>query len=374
MRPIFYLIRKEFQQLLRDKAMLRMIIGVPIIQLFIFAYAVTTDLKDARLGYVDYDRTPESRHLIDAYFTSGYFSPAGSAANSSLLMDWLMTGKIDIAITIPRGYAASIASGESVAVGVLVDGQNSSIAGRARGYAEAIIRTEAMKLLEEKRLAMPELASRIHRIEPVSRFYYNPQLESRVYMIPGIVVLLISIISGMLTGMAVVKEKEIGTLEQLMVTPLTPLQFIAGKTFPFVVIAFFELSFASSIAVLFFGIPLEGSIWLLTSASLLYLLVTLGAGLLASTVSSTQQQAMFTVWFFLIFGILMSGFFYPVENMPRGVYLLTYLNPLRHFIEITRGIFLKGVTVGDILPQISWLAVLGTIIFGAAVMKFRKVN
>ncbi len=374
MRPILYLVQKEFHQILRDKAMLRMIIVVPIIQLFIFAYAVTTDLKNVRLAFIDSDRTFESRRLIDAFFTSGYFTSVGMVENPSELMSMFMKGEVDITLNIPKDYAECIARGESAEVGLMVDGQNSSLSGMARGYAEAIIRTEAAKILDEMRLEHPELEMRMHRIVPVSRYYYNPELESRRYMVPGIVVLLITIISGMLTGMAVVKEKELGTLEQLMVTPISPIQFIAGKTIPFIILAFFELTFAASIAIFYFKIPFEGSVWLLVSASLLYLMVTLGMGLLASTISHTQQQAMFAVWFVLIFGILMSGFFYPVENMPRAIYLLTYLNPLRHFMEIIRGIFLKGVTLRDILPQMGMLLGLGTIIFGVAVLKFSKVN
>jgi len=374
MRAIINIVRKEFQQLFRDKGMLRMIIVVPIIQLFIFAYAVTTDLKNVRLAYVDQDRTVESRQLVDAFFTSGYFTSVGMVENSTALMHMLMNDGADITLNIPKGYAEGIARGGGSKVGLVIDGQNSSLAGKGRGYAEAIIRTEGSNFLENIRLKHPELATRMHRIVPVSRYFYNPELESKKYMVPAIVVLLISIISGMLTGMAVVKEKEAGTLEQLMVTPITPLQFIAGKTIPFVIIAFFELAFASSIAVFYFKIPFEGSVLLLIAASLLYLQATLGAGLLASTMSQTQQQAMFTVWFFLIFGILMSGFFYPVENMPRGIYLLTYLNPVRHFMEIIRGIFLKGVTLRDILPQMAMLAGIGTFILGIAVIKFRKTN
>ncbi len=374
MKTIITIVRKEFQQILRDKGMLRMIVAVPIIQLFIFAYAVTTDLKNVKLAYVDHDRTSESRQLVDAFFTSGYFTSVGMAENQTKLMSWLMEGKADITLNIPIGYAEGIVRGNVSDVGLIVDGQNSSLSGRGRGYAEAIIRTEAAKLMENKRLEHPELETKMHRIVPVTRYYYNPELESKKYMVPAIVVLLISIISGMLTGMAVVKEKEVGTLEQLMVTPITPMQFIAGKTIPFIFIAFFELAFASLIAIFFFKIPFEGSVLLMIAAAILYLQVTLGAGLLASTVSQIQQQAMFTVWFFLLFGILMSGFFYPVENMPKWIYMLTYLNPVRHFMEIMRGIFLKGVTFSDIIPQFALLFGLGTLIFGTAVIKFRKMN
>jgi len=209
-------------------------------------------------------------------------------------------------------------------------------------------------------------------IEPVMRYFYNPTLESRYYMIPGILVLLITLISAFLTGMAVVKEKELGTLEQLMVSPLSPAQLIIGKTVPFVILAYFELTVAATFAIWWFNLPLVGSISLLAVCALVYLLVTLGIGLLVSTISNTQQQAMFTIWFFLVFGILMSGFFFPVENMPLTIQKITYINPLRYFIEIIRGIFLRGATLDDVLPNLLPLLGIGLVIFSTAILRFRK--
>jgi len=372
LRPLLYLIQKEFRQVLRDRAMLRIVFALPLIQMFLFAYAIQNDLKNIRLATLDLDQTPESRHLLDSFFSSGYFRDAGDATKPSDLVLFLDNGDADMTLWIPKGYSEMLARGEKTSISIQVDGQNSSIAGRAIGYAEGLIRQEAFQRMYQMQLARPELMQLVHRVTPASRFFYNPELETRFYMIPGIVVLIVTVISAMLTGMAVVKEKEIGTLEHLLVTPLTPAQLIAGKTIPFVVLAFFDLSFATAIAILYFKLPLTGSLWLLGFASILYLLVTLGIGLLASTVSQTQQQAMFTVWFFLVFGILMSGFFYPVENMPRSVYLITFLNPLRHYMEIVRGIFLKGVTMSDAAAQLLWLGGLGATVFTAATLRFRK--
>lgn len=370
--PLRHLIKKEFRQIFRDRAMLPMIFALPLVQMFIFAYAVTTDLKYVRLAVCDFDRTPESRRLLDSFFASDYFQPAGGAESPEALSTILLAGDADMTITIPNGYARDLAEGTTAELGLVVDGQNSSMAGRARGYAEAIIRTEVYRIMDEQRRAHPELESRIHRIVPVTRFFYNPQLESRYYMVPGIIVMILTAISGMLTGMAVVREKEVGTLEQLLVTPLTSTQLIAGKTIPFLILAFFELTLTTVIAKFWFQLPLVGPIWILAFASFVYLMVTLGTGLLASTVSHTQQQAMFTVWFVLVFGILTSGFFYPVDNMPREVFLLTYLNPLRHYLEIIRTIFLRGVTLADIQYQLYWLAGLGTLVFGTAILRFQK--
>jgi len=372
MRPLLYLIQKEFRQVFRDKAMVKMIFALPLIQMFLFAYAVTTDLKNVRMAALDLDRSAESRELLDAFFSSGYFLNVGALSAESDIESALLKGEADLTLFIPRGYAESLAKGLPTEVGVMVDGQNSSSAGRAMGYAEGIIRREAFRRMDIKSMENPELELRMRRIEPSIRYFFNPELESRFYMVPGIVVLIVTVISAMLTGMAVVKEKEIGTLEQLLVTPLTPGELIAGKTIPFVILAYIELTFATLIAVFYFKLPLVGSLGLLAFTSLLYLMVTLGTGLLASTVSHTQQQAMFTVWFALVFGILMSGFFFPVDNMPRGIYLLTYLNPLRHFVEIVRGIFLKGASARDILPQMLWLGGIGATIFGAAILRFRK--
>jgi ABC-2 type transport system permease protein len=372
MKAILYLIQKEFRQIFRDRPMTMMIFALPLVQLYIFSFAIQTDVKNVRLAVYDQDRSAASRNLVNSFYTSGYFIPTRTPESPADLKHMLQRGQADITLWIPPDYTKKLADGPSATVGLNIDGQNSSLAGRARGYAEAIILREAYRLIDEKRLEHPELELKAHRIEEANRFFYNPELESRFYMLPGIVVMIVTIISAMLTGMAIVKEKEIGTLEQLMVTPLTPLQLIAGKTIPFLILGYFELAMATFLVVVSFKLPLIGSLWLLAGCSLAYLTVTLGMGLLASTVSQTQQQAMLTVWFFLIFGILMSGFFFPVENMPRGVYLMTFLNPMRYYIEIVRCIFLKAATFKDLLHDIIPLCTIGLAIFSTAVWQFRK--
>ena len=371
LRPLRFLVQKEFRQVFRDSGMLRIVFIMPLIQLFLFGYAVTTDLKHVRLAVLDEDRTEESRSLTRAFYASDLFIPVADASSPNELQSALLLGDADMTLWIRQGFGRDAAALNEATVGIAVDGQNSSTAGRALGYAESILRRQAQSILDDWRLSHPD-APKIGRIEAVTRFYFNPQLESRYYMIPGIVVLILTVVSGMLTGMAVVKEKEIGTLEQLMVTPLTPFQLIIGKTIPFAVLAFFELTFATTIAALWFKLPLVGSVFLLAGSAMIFLLVTLGIGLLASTVSQTQQQAMFTVWFFLVFGILTSGFFYPVENMPRWIQILTYVNPLRYFVAVIRGIFLKGSTLADLYPHLVPLAILGVVTFSTAVFRFRK--
>ena len=352
--------------------MIAIIFGLPVVQLFIFAYALTTDLKQVKLAVLDQDNSVASRELVRGFISSGWFREAARAGSPEELARLLEQGRADVTLWIPPDFSRRLAQLDGAAVAIGVDGSNSSIAGRAGGYAEAVVRRQALAELGRVLEAHPQWAERLHIIRAEDRFYYNPELESRFYMLPGIIVLILTVVSGMLSGMAVVREKEIGTLEQLLVTPLKPLQLIIGKALPFVALALLELALATGVAVFWFKLPLVGSVGLLTLCALVYFSVTLGIGLLASTVSQTQQQAMFTVWFFLVFGILMSGFFFPIENMPGWVQKLTLVNPMRYIMKIVRGIFLKGSTFGDVLPDLAPLAGLGLVIFTAAVVRFRK--
>lgn len=367
--PIATVIRKEFRQIFRDPALMRIVLFVPLIQLFIFGYAANTDLHNVRVGILDEDGSRASRDLARACFSSDVFVPGPSARSAAALPRLLMQDEADLTLHIPPGYAESLAQHRPLPVGILVDGRNSSLAGRAAGYANAILARETERPLTEE---LPGGSVSQGRVHSVRRFFYNPELRSRFYMVPGIVVLIITIISALLTGMAVVREREIGTLEQLMVSPLTPWQLIAGKTLPFAMIGFVDLAVATLLAVLWFRLPFVGSPFLLGGCALVYLLVTLGIGLLASTLSATQQQAMFTLWFFLVFGILMSGFFFPLENMPPILRALTYANPLRYMMTIVRGIFLRGAGFLDLWPQLAALLLLGTLTFTTAVLRFQK--
>ena len=360
LRPIPFLVRKEFRQIFRDPALVRIVIFVPLLQLFLFGYAANTDLSNVRVAVLDQDRTPSSRALSEAFLASDVFTPGPVAHSADDVQAYLVRGEAELSLWIPRGYAEGQLRGEVVPVGVSVDGTNSSVAGRAAAYASRIVGRQVVG------------GGDVHPLEVHSRILYNPELRSRFYMVPGIVVLVVTIISALLTGMAVVREREIGTLEQLMVSPLNSGQLIAGKTIPFAILGFLDLGFATLVAVLWFRLPFEGSVLLLAGCALAYLLVTLGLGLLASTVSVTQQQAMFTLWFYLIFMILMSGFFYPVENMPPGIRWMTYANPLYYMMTIVRGIFLRGATLVDVLPQLSALLALGAVTFSAAVWRFQK--
>jgi ABC-2 type transport system permease protein len=371
-QPLVYLVQKGFRQIFRNPDLLRMIFAIPVIQLLIFAYATTTDLSNIRLGILDEDHSSDSRRLTESFFQNDIFKPASPLLSESELQDKLFRGKLDIAVWIPKGYASDLSSGRTAEVSITVDGQNSSSAARALGYSQGVIRTEIQRQFEKIRDANPEIEKKLHQVTPVVRYFYNPTLESRYYMVPAIIVMLITLISVLVTGLAVVREKEIGTLEQLLVTPLTGGQIVAGMTIPFALLAILEFTIAFAVAIFWFKVPMLGSVWVLYFCAGIFMLTTMGGGLLVSTVSNTQQQAMFTTWFFLIFFIMTSGFFYPVENMPPWIYALSYINPMRYFMTIIRGIFLRGATLYDVLPNLIPLFVMGVSVFTLAVVRFRK--
>ncbi|MBD3167663.1 ABC transporter permease subunit [bacterium] len=373
MRTLGFMIRKEFIQLRRDPAMIRIAILMPLIQLLVLAYAATFELKNVHVGIYDQDRTPESRLLVDRVMHAGedLFLPAGYASGPHELEAMLLNRQADAVLWIPEGFAASFDTRDPARLFAQIDGRNATQAGQAGGYLSQIAAATAMEIAAERGVRVASMRPD-GRIVPEERFFYNPELESTWYMVPGIIVLLATIISAALTGMAVVREREIGTLEQLMVTPLTAGQMIAGKSIPFAVLSAVEMTLATVVGMLVFGIPMVGSPLLFALASLVFIFVMLSGGLLASTVSSTQQQAMFTVWFFLVISIILSGFFFPLENMPEWVMPLTWVNPLNYFMAIVRGIFLKGLTFGEMMPNLLPLLGIGVGMFAAAVLRFQK--
>lgn len=366
MGPIGRLVQKEFRQIRRDPMMLRLILIMPLIQLFVLGYAVSLDLKGVRVSVLDPAPGPTSRRLAAALLESETFRP-GPSVHSPAQAEWLLVeGRTDLVLRFPPRLERDFQRGRA-GLGILLDGRNSAQAGQALAQAQAILRQEEQRLRAEQ-----AGARELPGVRLATLFLYNPELVSRFQMVPAIVVVLITVISAMLTGMTVVREQELGTLEQLLVSPLSPRQLVLGKTIPLAILSYGELLLATGIAVLWYRLPLVGSIPLLALAVFLYLLVTLGGGLLASTVSSTQQQAIFTVWFFLVFGILLSGFFFPVANMPQALRWLTWLNPMRFVIEIVRGIFLKGSGLADLWSQLLILTVHGCGMFGLALWRFRK--
>lgn len=357
---LLQLVRKEFRQMLRDPRSARMLFGAPIVQLLLFGYAVNTDVRNARTVVLDWDRTAQSRELVRTLTASGYFRLTAMAGRPEDLVEALDHGDALVAIEIPRGFAADLAAGRTATVQVLVDGTSSNTATVALGYVTRIIQGAGARA----RATAP--------VEVRSRAWFNPNLASRVYNVPGVIGTIVMLMGLLLTALAIVREREIGTLEQLMVSPLSPQELILGKTVPVVLVCFVDLLLITAVAMLWFDIPLRGSFPLLLLASAFYILAGLGLGLLISTVSNTQQEAFMSMFFFFLPAIILSGFMYPIENMPKFFEYLTLLNPIRHFLIVVRGIFLKGAGLEILWPQIAVLAAMGMAVLGFAATRFRK--
>jgi ABC-2 type transport system permease protein len=369
------IMRKEFLQTLRNPRMRALLFVPPILQLIIFGYAVNLDIKNVRIAWMDSDQTPESRNLRAAFEGSGYFQIVDEPQREADVQELLDHSDVEGVISIFPGYARDLLRGETAGVQILVDGTNSNTASIVSSYANQILATYAQKVRAARNGRGALSGGDIPPKSPVSaqsRVWFNPELASRVYFVPGVVVNIIALVTIILTSMSIVREREIGTMEQLMVTPIRPVELILGKLLPFGVIGLFEVSLVVSAALLVFGIPMRGSLLLLFGCSALFLLNTLGVGLFLSTVSQTQQQAMMASFFFFMPALLLSGFSFPIANMPTAVQYLTYLNPLRYFMQIVRGLFLKGVGIESLWQQITALAVFGVVILGLSAIRFHK--
>lgn len=372
MRKIYHIVVKEFLQLRRDRKMLVISIIAPVIQLILLGYAATTDVKDIPMLVVDQDKSSISREFLNQFANSGYFVVWGNADSPSDIDQYIETGDVWIAIVIPSDFSKSIITGRTASVQLIADGSDANSANIGIGYASQIIATYSrsiMKNIEAQlrgRLALPRVNSEI-------RVWYNPELKSRNFMVPGVLALILMIITMLLTSLGIVKEKEIGTLEQLMVTPIKSHQLIIGKLLPFVIIGAVDILLVISVAYWWFGVPLRGSFFLLLGLSGLFVLTTLGLGLFVSTVSKTQQQAMMTAQFFIFLPfIFFSGFTFPIENMPLFLQYVTYAVPLRYYIVIVRGIFLKGVGIAELWTQAAALLGFGIVILTLSVLRFKK--
>ena len=362
------LVRKEFIQLFRDRKNRPLLVIAPLVQLVVFGYVVTTDVRDIRVGLLDKARTPESRRLIEAVNANPTFRVTHFPAHPAELEAILLDRRVDLAITIPPDFTEKIRKGESAEIQILADGSMSNMASVRLAYTSTLLEQFNSALIRElhgMRIDYGEVDGRI-------RTWYNPNLYSEYYYVPGIVAFLVMLLTLLFTSMAVVREKEAGTMEQLIVTPLKPFELILGKTIPFIIIAQGQMVMVIGFAIFWFEIPMKGNALLLLGATCVFLLSTLGIGLFISTVSRTQQQAMMTNFFFILPFFMLSGFVFPIANMPVVVQGLTHLNPLNHFLVIIRGIFLKGTGFTILWPQFLELAVLGGFVFAVAVRRFRK--
>jgi drug efflux transport system permease protein len=375
------IIRKEFIQALRDPRMRGMLVFPPLIQLLVFGYAVNLDVNTARIGWMDQDRTPEARELRSEFEGSGRFIMAGMPQSDAAMQEMLDHGQVDAVVRVLPGFARDIERGRPTSVQVLLDGTNSNTASIVSAYAtQTIARYSAKVLGDQQRMKMISATSKAGssirapapQVTTRTRVWFNPDLRSRNYFIPGVIVNIITIVTLSLTAMAIVREKEIGTMEQLMVTPIRPAELIIGKTLPFVLVGFWDMLLVMGAALLLFHIPFNGSFLLLLASTLLFLLTTLGAGLFISTISRTQQQATMATGLFFQPFFMLSGFTFPISSMPQMAQWLTFLNPVRFFMEIVRGVFLQGAGVQALWPQMVALAVFGVAILWASVLRFHK--
>ena len=366
---LLHMIKKEFIQIFRNPKMRAIVLVMPLVQSMVFGYAVTTDVKQVATAIYDQAGTPESRDLIDQFTHSGYFS-AKTMINSEAEIDELINrGNVQAVIRIPPDFSGKIAAGTPAAVQIIVDGADSNTAGIILNYAGSIVRHNAIELLH-KQAGGPGWNPPGVNLQ--TRAWFNENLTSRNFYVPGVIAAIVMLVTLLLTSMSVVREKELGTMEQIVVIPITPFEFILGKTMPSIILGFVNMILVTLISVFWFDIPVRGSITTLFIANAFYVMTTIGIGLFISTISETQQQAMMSTFFFYLPAVLLSGFMFPIANMPDMVQGITYLNPLRYFLIIIRGIFLKGVGVGILWPQILALLVLGSLVLTMAVKRFRK--
>ncbi len=357
------ILRKEFIQMFREPRMRFLLFLPPILQMVIFGYAVTLDVDHARIAWMDMDRTPESRALLAQFEGSGRFDIVATPSSEAEVQSILDRGQAHGVVRVLPGFARDLARGRPTEVQVLLDGTNSNTASLVSAYAAGVIQMFSANYASNQQVI--GVAAR-------TRVWFNPELRSRNYFVPGVAANILLMITFMLTAQAIIREKETGTLEQLMVTPMRPIDLMIGKTLPFAMVGMIDMLLITAGALFIFHVPFRGNFLLLLFCAALFLMTALGAGLFLSTISQTQQQANMMSFFFTTPAFMLSGFTFPIRNMPTVVQYLTYLNPLRYFMEIVRGVFLKGAGISVLWPQMVYLTVYGVLILGLSALRFRK--
>lgn len=368
MRILRFLLRKEFLQIFRDKVMLRQMIAMPFVQLIVLSSAATFEVKVANLYLVDYDRTATSRGLVDRLQGSGRFRITGASASSEQANEAILHRDAGVILNIPSGLERDIVRNRAGSVQLVFNAEDGALAGVTNSYAQQIIAQYSRELGASLVPAVREAP----RIETRTRGLFNPELDYQNYMIPGILVQLVTIIGTILCAMNIVREKELGTLDQLNVTPIPRSAFIAAKLIPLWVIALIELALGLILARLLFHVPIHGSVWLIFLAAAIYLIAALGIGLFVSTLVDTQQQAMFVAFFLLMIYLLMSGLFTPIRSMPVWAQNFAEGNPVKHFIFIMRGVMLKDSGLADIARPLGILTAYGAVVLSLAVRQYAK--
>lgn len=368
MYALLRVIVKEFLQLRRDRRMWPIIFVAPVIQLVVFGFAVNTDVNRVPLLLVDRDRSAASRALVDSFTGSGYFELVGVEDEVGGIEGWFLDGRAQVALVVGRGYGEAVAAGRGPKVQVVADGSDASPATVALGYAAAVVSRASGELVAARLGAVAAGSTSL-----VARVWYNPDLKSRWFYVPAVLAMVLMVMTMILSAMGVVREKEIGTMEQIIVTPLRAWQLLVGKLFPFAVIGLIQVLLISAVAVFGFGVPIRGSFLLLLALTQLFVLNTLGLGLLVSTLVETQQQAMMTTAFTMMLPMVyLSGLIFPIENMPPLIQLVTYAVPLRYYAVIVRGVFLKGSGMDVLWPEALTLLATGLAVLAVASFRFRK--
>ncbi|MCK4777388.1 MAG: ABC transporter permease [Actinomycetia bacterium] len=367
--PIFYLVKKEFLHVFRDKGLLPVVFIVPLVQLIMFGYVVSTDVKNLSVAVVDYDRGQESQRLINQIDATEFFEIKLYPKSEKQLEELILHGKADAGIVFPKEFSKD-ARNKSTSIQIVVDGSDPNAGNVALTYLSTIVRRRSVEILAKK---IPKsVQNRVPGIEPSIRVWYNPNLKSVNFMIPGLIGFILAYVTIILTAVAIVKEKELGTFEQLIVTPLKRYELLLGKMIPFIILGFFDTILVTLVGVFWFQIPFRGSVFIFLLFSFLFLIGILGAGLFASTVSRTQQQAMLSAMLFMIASMLLSGFIFPVENMPKIIRAISYIIPLTYFEYVLRAIFLKGVGFLFLWQAGLALLSLGVLIFLLSLSRFKK--
>jgi ABC-2 type transport system permease protein len=367
-----HMLRKEFIQVFRDPRMRIVIFLIPCFQVMVIGYAVSTDVKNVRTAVYDLDNSQASREVAARFIRSGYFDVVARIGDENVARGLLDRNDVTVVLRMNHGFADNLNAGRAARLQILIDGTDSNTAAIVLSYAVKIATAYSEQVVAERIDRTFGTAGKTGTVDLRTRAWFNENLESRNFYVPGVLVVVVTLATLLLTSMAVVREKEIGTMEQIMVTPITPTQFILGKTIPFALIGFVDVILVVVIGVFWFEVPIHGNLGLLLLATGLYLMTTLGVGLLISTVSETQQQAMMTTFFFFFPAMLLSGFAFPIANMPEVVQWMTLVNPIRYFLVIVRGIFLKGVGIEILWPQMLPLVLMGIATLWLAVRRFHK--
>jgi len=367
-----HMVIKEFIQVFRDPRMRTVIFIIPCVQTIVIGYAVTLDVRDVRTAVYDLDNSLDSRELLSRFLGSGYFRAVAYVDSDEQARRLIDRGIARAVLRINPGFSEDLRGGRTAQLQVLVDGTDSNTAGIVLSYANRIAAAFSEQVVVQRLNRLTGTRREPNLVEVRARAWFNHNLESRNYFVPGVIAVVVSVVTLLLTSMAVVREKEIGTMEQILVTPITPLEFVLGKTIPFVIIAYADVFAVTLVGTLWFQVPIRGNLLLLLAATGLYLLTMLGVGLFISTISHTQQQAMMSTFFFFFPVMLLSGFAFPIANMPKVVQWLTTVNPLAYFLVIVRGVFLKGVGAGVLWRELLALGTMGVTTLWLVSRRFRK--